>query len=344
MSIYEEASSKHKGFTLIEMLVVIGIISIVAGLLLPAVQSARESSRRTNCMNHLKQIILATHGFEASNGGFPPAAIWNKPLFKGDTSAFTFSLQCGLLPYWEQGEIYHAINFHIAVPFGDGFASDQQTAATPLIETFLCPSDSEIGSRFSGFAPNSYRASIGSVGTRREGPGIRILHSGAFDWIDLANREAPTKLLSLAAISDGLANTLAFSEKPIGSGMAKGYRAFRDWVYRYPPDGIADPDDWLALCSQLTPNESRFDAGKTWMLPGGIYTHFYASAPPNSPIPDCGDSGIDFGIGLYTARSYHFGGVNAAMADGSVRWFTSTTSIPVWRSLATRDGGELLPD
>ena len=77
------------------------------------------------------------------------------------------------------------------------------------------------------------------------------------------------------------------------------------------------------------------------MIPGAIYTYFYTSAPPNSRVPDCGMSAINDGLGIYAARSYHPGGVNAAMADGSIRWFTSGTNVTMWRSLGTRAGQEI---
>jgi prepilin-type processing-associated H-X9-DG protein len=74
---------------------------------------------------------------------------------------------------------------------------------------------------------------------------------------------------------------------------------------------------------------------------GGGFSSYFGAAPPNSVTPDCAGS-IDRGFGLLVARSGHPGGVNAALADGSVRWFSNTIAISLWRALSTRDGGEIV--
>ena len=141
---------------------------------------------------------------------------------------------------------------------------------------------------------------------------------------------------------DGLSNTLAFSEKPIGSGAGGKYSPFRDWVM-VSWAGDPGPGQWLTVCGQLSAADlvnAQFNEGATWMLPAPIYTTFYASAPPDSRVPDCGTSSD--GYGLSVARSYHPAGVNAAMADGSVRWFSSGINPQIWRALGTRTGGEIV--
>jgi prepilin-type processing-associated H-X9-DG protein len=103
---------------------------------------------------------------------------------------------------------------------------------------------------------------------------------------------------------------------------------------------MADPEEFVAICSRLTSAPiPRTDNGRMWLFSGGIYTLFFVSVPPNSPIPDCGTDNLN-GRGVFAARSYHPGGVNAAMADGSVRWFASTIDEKTWRALGTRSGGE----
>jgi prepilin-type processing-associated H-X9-DG protein len=76
---------------------------------------------------------------------------------------------------------------------------------------------------------------------------------------------------------------------------------------------------------------------------GGAFTYFYVATPPNSPIPDCGQI-HNLGVGVFGARSQHPGGVNAALADGSVRWYRSEIDPGVWRALGTRNGGEIVSD
>ena len=126
-------------------------------------------------------------------------------------------------------------------------------------------------------------------------------------------------------------------------GLAEFHRRGPD-TYSVPDDGafVVDREVLpLADFADGLPATSGFigQAGHTWLLGGGFYTHFYAAAPPNSAVPDCA-AGTNNGIGLFTARSYHPGGVNAAMADGSARWFTSTTDTRLWRSHGTRNRGD----
>jgi prepilin-type processing-associated H-X9-DG protein len=145
------------------------------------------------------------------------------------------------------------------------------------------------------------------------------------------------RILPLASFRDGLSNTLALSEKAVGSSSAAPYSPFRDWAF--VPGSIVTADEWLATCSVLRRvDHPQFESGHTWFFPNATRTAFFASAPPNSSIPDCGRFGGD---GIFAARSYHPGGVNAAMADGSVSFFTSSTDPLVWRSLGTRAGGDL---
>ncbi len=329
----------QRGFTLIESLVAIGIIGILAGLLLPAIQSSRESSRRALCANNLGQLIRATHSFETSRGGFPPAAFWGRPLGQQkDDMVGIFSLHCLLLPFLEQQNIYKNINFNLMSGSFVWLDAYQRTAATQTVNTFLCPSDPYM--RSSSFGAISYRACTGLGEISKLADGVYLpINDGAFAPVDDGN----SRVLPLSSFRDGLSNTLAFSEKPVGSGINGAYHPFRDWVFRSWNGGLLTADQWVDACSQIVPDDPRLDAGGSWMIPGAVQSHFYASAPPDSLVPDCGSTAFNIGVGIFAARSYHPGGVNAAMADGSVRWFTSGTNMKTWRSLGTRAGGEIVP-
>ncbi len=336
MTIHEESSANRRGFTLIELLVVIGIIALLIGLLLPAVQASREASRRARCANNLKQVILATHAFEVVNGGFPTTHFFGLlPLPKGPSALGNYSVHFRLLPYLEQNDLYNNIN--MSLPVGSdlvGLEIFHRTAATCALNAFLCPSDPNTMS--GPFAPTSYRACTG-LGEMKKRNGLTDLQfEGAFVPLRYGNS------LRLSAISDGLSNTLAFSEKPVGSGPTGTYSPFRDWS-EVNWNGEMLADQWIVSCSRPVSMKPMLDAGATWMVSGAILTHFYASAPPNSLIPDCGFL-LNFGVGLYSARSYHPGGVNTAMADGSVRWFSSGTQMMLWRALGTRAGGEVMSE
>lgn len=341
-------TARH-AFTLVELLVVIGIIGVLIGLILPAVQASREAARRAQCAKNLGQLILATHSFETANGGFPLSQFIGPLSNPRDPRTIgVYSLHCRLLPFLEQNNLYDSINFDLPTTGGLGIEPDMTAAVNALailhhtagfrsVAVFLCPSDPNL-IRSDTFAPVSYRACSG-LGEFVKGPkGSEIQNEGVFVGINGGRTS-----LGLSAVSDGLSNTLAFSEKPIGSGQGGVYSPFRDWAYLCPGDSNLDADQWVGACSHLEEVDPRQDAGATWMLTGAIYTLFHVSAPPNTLIADCGCVTIG-GLGLYSARSHHPGGVNAAMADGSVRWFPSSTSMAAWRSLGTKAGGEAPSD
>ena len=209
----------RRGFTLIELLVVIGIIGVLIGLILPAVQSAREAARRTHCMKNLGQLILATHSFATANGGFPTANSKGRALTsRTDYTVGVYSPQCHLLPFLEQGALFNSINFRLPTSNLVGLELFHHTAATTAINGFLCPSDPNTASR--PIAPNSYRACTGFGGGFVESGGRRSGSGGAFDWAPWEGYGVETfdRTLPLSAFQDGLSQTLAFSEKPIGSG------------------------------------------------------------------------------------------------------------------------------
>ncbi len=322
---------RHRtGFTLIEMLVVIGILLIVIGLTLPAVQSAREAARRSACANNLRQMASALAHFEADHGAFPSATRYQ---YIGPTR-YQFSdtsVHATLLPYLEEQPLFSSINFMIPFQEPDNLTAENMTAATRSVAVFLCPSDPYQDADPLGC--NSYRANMGlgdwtivPVGNPPQ-PGKQYVESGAFT---VNGTPVPA-----SSFRDGLSNTISLSEKSIGSG-AGSYSSIRDWIDVAPTPIPVSADDWVAVCTEsYASQQGRTSAGRGWMFYGAVYTSFMLSAPPNSRIPDCGILSGN-GMGVFAARSAHPGGVNAAMADGSVRWFASGVNPAVWRSLGTR--------
>src|SRR5271168_1223287 len=128
----------HRGFTLIELLVVIAIIAILIALLLPAVQQARESARRSQCINNLKQLALAAMNYESSYKVLPPGSCsgtsYNPPHWS--TYPENFSCFVRMLPYFEQGPMYNATNFNLC-------SSDPAnlTICGVQVNSLICPSD-----------------------------------------------------------------------------------------------------------------------------------------------------------------------------------------------------------
>jgi prepilin-type N-terminal cleavage/methylation domain-containing protein/prepilin-type processing-associated H-X9-DG protein len=331
-------------FTLIELLVVTGIIGILVSLSLPAVQAAREASRRAFCANNLRQLIIAAHGYEGEFGSFPPRQA--SYVFYVDPSGYAIgahhSLHTRLLPALEQGQLYNAINFQVPLVFMTDIQAfgANLTAAVTTVSVFVCPSDPL--SRPLPFAPNNYRGNAGlcgycSPGSVRERlvPGFVGDEMGAFTYHGTR----------LSEFTDGLSSTIAFSEKLVG-GLS-GYTANRDWIQTDSGVEIGGDlmtwSDWLALCGgQTDPGLASRGSGRSWMPGGAVYTLFYVAAPPNSGTPDCG-SYADLGTGVFAARGLHPGGVNAAMADGSVRLFLNSVDEATWRALGTSHGGEAVP-
>ncbi len=324
-------SVPHRGFGLIELLVVIGILAVLAGLLLPAVQAAREAANRARCASHQKQMITATILYETTHGVFPGASQvrWLNHPAPTTLVANAVSVQMLLLPHLEQSAVFASFNFAVPYPnFSDG---SNATAVGTTIAVFLCPSDP----RASVPGANSYRVNVGTGENK-------ILPTNPYQTIIFADNGAFSRMrpyLRDSAFLDGRSNTLAFSEKPIGNADSVGFAPFTDWLDQ-GPNHLETPDQWIAACARADPSgRSGRGAGLTWAVNTTTATQFFTALPPNDRRPDCGSMAFR-GEGLFTARSYHPGGVNAALCDGSVRWFSSTTDTRTWRALGTRNRGD----
>lgn len=324
---------RRKGFTLIELLVVIAIIAVLVALLLPAVQQAREAARRSSCKNNLKQIGLAVHGYHETNNLLPPSG----QLVVG--TAFTsYSAHARILPFVDQSNLYQL------VAFNTGYAS-QPTVTAQRIPIYLCPSEvrdtAKVGT---APTPTHYPVSYGaSVGTWL-----------AFDpnngrWGDGAY--GINAKMSFASILDGLSNTIGFVEvkayQPAirNSGTPTGANV--------PPP--ANATDVAGYGGAFATDWSHTEWVNGEVLQTGVTTAF----PPNKLIPYVTGGqtyDVDFttqrlGNSLtlqtylvVTSRSYHPGGVQVMLMDGSVRFVGNSTDQNVWRALGTRAGGEVTGD
>lgn len=333
----------RSGFTLVEVLVVLGIIGLIFSLFLPAVQSGREAARRAKCANNLKQLGIALQNYETPYAALPPRILLH--ILSIDAEVYMiagdYSPQTALLPYLELSELYHSINFNTPMVFMADIShySANVTAARQTVEVFICPSDSLAIPQ--PFAPINYRGNAGLCGDCASGP-VRVRMTpgstgqerGAFTIWGARASDFP----------DGFSNTISFSEKPVGT--LAGYEPIRDFVPVdadvQPPGELLSWADWVSICSDLRFNNERgAPVGRTWLLSGAYYTLFFVAAPPNSWIPDCG-VGTDGGTGVFSARSLHPNGVNTTFLDGSVRFIRSGVDAAVWRALGTRDGGEVV--
>lgn len=331
--------NRRRGFTLIELLVVVSIIGLLIALLLPAVQSAREAARRAQCVNNLKQIGLALHAYEAAHQSFP--LNWGEPRVDPERGrpwvigSRPYSALTRILPHLDQEALYAAINFEV-----ETFPSDQaslfpfpqnQTAYTTRVASYLCPSD---GASTPSAHGCNYRGNYG-VGP---GPGTNS------ENYDSGNGFYTSPgVLGPRSFPDGLSHTVAYGERLRGTGEGGGLVPARDFgnirVMMYCTDRDAD---YALECSRLAatrdfPVSRR--AGFTWFHGDFECAAYNHAQQPNGRIPDAVGR---WGSGIVTARSLHSGGVNALMADGSVRFVDDSISRKVWRALGTRNGGELV--
>jgi prepilin-type processing-associated H-X9-DG protein len=319
-------------------LVVIGIITILAGMMLPAVMAAREAALRMKCQSNLRQIGLALHSYHLANGIFP--------LSITSTAKYTgcFSIQSRFLPFCDHSALFNSINFdlgaipldvlHVPRPTLDRLGAGEMyavnmTAINTSISTFLCPSDG-------GAAPcsTSYRANIGVGPDLLENAEFPDSGKGLFTEI---HTTSPNR------VPDGLSNTAAFSERLCGSrGNALALDPQRDSFTQFAPARTADQ---LLLACRISAREGAdgfVHNGRWWFWGGRERTLYVHTQPPNGRVPDCITGSSITASGMATARSAHRGGVNVVMADGATRFATNSVSSGVWRAIGTRNGGEVV--
>ena len=224
---------RRRGVTLIEMMVVVGVIGVAMALILPAVQEARENARRSDCTKNLMQIGLALHNYHAVHGVFPPGRIRSH----WDGEGRQFSALAQILPYLEQTPIYNAINFDLNpdVNARDAPQAENTTAAGATVSGFLCPSDTTALAPGRG-GPNSYVLNSGKAYAISRAVPRR-------DWPDGVFYENSS--IKLADITDGYSNTAIVSE-----------------TTRSGPDG---PTTWdgLALLSTASSSTVATTTGRT---------------------------------------------------------------------------------
>jgi len=387
------------GFTLVELLVVIAIIGILIALLLPAVQAAREAARRMSCSNNLKQLGIALHNYHDVRGTFPAGQqAWGIRLSNGTIPGYNdpysqtwrISPFVILLPYVEGTAAWDGIRSEdgkwssLAELLPWGAAVTRHLAGT--FPVFRCPSDgnsngpSRFGVTIDGieYRPSriSYRYSMGDGMWNCFEPNFvggdpNIRSRGVFHIYQFND---------MAFIADGTSNTIGFSERCInpegGAGTGSADNAVRSGLWEAGMAIYVGGTPAPANCL----NDATVAGDRSRLKDGAIYwggqiladgrpanNGFHTVLPPNSP--SCLFSAVgnqDNGWGIFSASSFHPGGVQGVFMDGSVRFISETintgnlngaqggqneggtsfvvqpgaSNYGVWGALGTPQGGE----
>ena len=303
----------RSGFTLIELLVVIAIIAILIALLLPAVQQAREAARRTQCKNNLKQLGLALHNYHDTYSKFPPSEIHTREFLSdanNDWGNSTGTWALFLLPYIEQANTYSKIDF--SKRFDDASAPGNEAALGQVYTAYLCPSNPVNTKNSNQFQILHYFAMWGS----QDPPGGRARMKWAIgDNANIVGRGVMyyNSRTSMADITDGTSNVIAIGE-------VRGYQP-------RCKNAMTDIADWRGM---------RWEMSTSTMLPINAI----------EARTDCaaGQAGTCSGCRWENMASFHVGGTQALLGDGSVRFISENIDATTFRNLGAIGDGAVIGD
>jgi prepilin-type N-terminal cleavage/methylation domain-containing protein/prepilin-type processing-associated H-X9-DG protein len=330
---------RSRGFTLVELLVVIAIIGVLIGLLLPAVNQAREAARRISCTNNLHQLAIATHNYEGALKALPGIGVNNQ-------SQWAYSVQARLLPYLGDKVLRDLIDFRQPLMTGSGGSQTVNTVHTfavgQKVPVFLCPSDSNepifpaatiSAANTTDVAGLNYRVNSGTG--KSTFYDLRFQTDGLFWYVSnvqvrqIRDGQSKTLLLSETLLGSGTDQTGPFTE-----GMSKLYaNVSSSQTVNQPGPGLS-PGLSQSICDGAT--IWKGNRGGAWVWGRQFNTTFDTFQGPNGVKPDCSAHGN----GWFSARSAHPGGVNVAMADSAVRFVSDEIDLKIWQGLSTRAGME----
>ncbi|QDT31510.1 DUF1559 domain-containing protein [Thalassoglobus polymorphus] len=358
MTTFVSIRKRSKGFTLIELLVVIAIIAILVALLLPAVQQAREAARRSQCKNNLKQLGIAMHNYHDTHGIFPPSPVCG-PIDPQGNNKETWSAWSGigmLLPYIDQAPLYNQANFDYNWNRNDSARNlTNETIQRTIITPLNCPSDPGASKRYTAsMSPVSYCFSAGPASTWSVGPikpGIVTFRTGT----------------RMRDITDGTTNTIMMAEAQIGLNNGQWdpnqprrpyYRVVtgtrleraasssgRVWDTRQAH--IDEINTYYDACLDM------YDSGTGWNSASDEQGRFWAAGTvyrgpwittlvgPNAG-PSCDNDTSVTDMMLKEPSSYHTGGVNLVLGDGSVKFVSDSVDQALWLSAGSIAGGETM--
>jgi prepilin-type N-terminal cleavage/methylation domain-containing protein/prepilin-type processing-associated H-X9-DG protein len=325
------------GFTLFELLAVIAILTLLAGLLLPAVQAAREAARRIQCVNNLKQLGLAVSNYEGAHGAIPPTADLATNGLGGQGH---YAMKPRVMAFMEQAAVFNAINFATKVQ-----DLENSTAASVNLAQLLCPSDRNVPTVPVAFADGTlfqdgYQSYPNNIGTF-----YNTNHRGQIDGpAYLFGYGIGATVVTFSAVTDGLSNTAIFSEYVRGTFETRSFGKHQVYPGTMSYRAVTSVDALAASCAPVPGTPSIWaKKGGSWLNDncgaGGCYSHVIG---PNGMSCFFSDANISAFMGMITASSQHPGGVNCGFLDGSVRFVKDGINLPTWRALATVAGGEVV--
>jgi prepilin-type N-terminal cleavage/methylation domain-containing protein/prepilin-type processing-associated H-X9-DG protein len=318
----------RSAFTLVELLVVIAIIGVLMGLLLPAVQMAREAARSVQCRNNLKQLGLAILNYETNRRNFPPSAIIQGVGAINTNSSW--SIHGRILPYLEQGNVYDRVDLNVAW-------DDQVVLAGLKIPTYACPSDvnsnvtRDVSPKLATpLYPTTYGFNFGSWLIFN--PVNGQIGDGMFH---------PNTKLRPSNILDGSSNTLMAADVKARQFYGRNEPAVAaripaSFVWCRPNGHTEWPDGRVhheGFTTGLAPNGRLVLNSASNQCPAGSDIDYTSQQEATSTTQAT--------YAVVTSRSYHPASVNVAMMDGSVRSIAEEIDLVTWRALGTRIGGEV---